>query len=83
MKEEYFSLKLTALKNIKVRASEIICARSVCVQLLNFAGNRSIAIWVKVFVIHKMILLSKLHENTDLYMYGRSNIAMVSEYVKA
>ena len=35
------------------------------------------------FVIHKMILLSKLHENLDLYMYGRSNIAMVSEYVKA
>ncbi len=53
VKEEYFSLKLTALKNIKVRASEIICARSVCVQLLNFAGNRSIAIWVKVLLFIK------------------------------
>ena len=29
------------------------------------------------FAIHKMISLSKLHENLDIYLYVHSNVAMV------
>ena len=47
VKEEYFTVKLAALKNIKARNDAIICVMIACVQLHNFAGNRSIAIWVK------------------------------------
>lgn len=47
VKEEYFTVKLAALKNIKAGNDAIICVMIACVQLHNFAGNRSIAIWVK------------------------------------
>ena len=40
VKEEYFTV-------IKARNDAIICVMIACVQLHNFAGNRSIAIWVK------------------------------------
>lgn len=46
VKEEYFTVKLAALKHKAVNDA-IICVMIACVQLHNFAGNRSIAIWVK------------------------------------
>ena len=81
VKEEYFSLKLTALKKHKSQSQRVICARSVCVQLLNSRQqvNRDLG---EGFLFMKWFF-EQIAWKPDLYMYGRSNIAMVSEYVKA
>ncbi len=48
VKEEYFTVKLAALKKHKSQERrDYMRVTIACVQLHNFAGNRSIAIWVK------------------------------------